>query len=323
VLLLPACCAAPRCAHVLLALTRPRRVARARCATCSGPTLPTRLLSELGGQEGGGGGSGSGSGAGGGGAGRSGAAPRPAGTSFAVARKARRKQERQEKGQRVRAPRPARCSVRRTLRQPPPSRAAHPAPACVLRQRARYSAPRSAGDEDDEGGEQHAPSRGGAAPARPAAAAAAAAPAKRSRDAPSAAPPAKRAAPAAPPAKGKAGSGGAASAKPAAARPTLLPPHQQKLRDDIEAELRLQRQLSKKLKGRTARAARALRPRHARRGAARLTRAGARTLRGALRRVRAAAAQSQRTLEGSADALAPSPPFPHVFGARRRGRTTG
>jgi hypothetical protein len=179
----------------------------------------------------------------------------------------------------------------------------------VLRQRARFCAPRSAGDED--GDDEDAPARGGAAPARPGAAAATAAPGKRSRDAaPPAAPPAKRAAPAAPPARASAGAAaagkGAAAAKPKApARPTPLAPHQQKLRDDIEAELRLQKQLSKKLKGRTARHARCAARMHT------------------LRCLDTLAACMQRTLALVARADALRWPLSRVFGVRRRAPTTG
>jgi hypothetical protein len=184
------------------------------------------------------------------------APPRAAGASFAVARKARRKQERQEKGQRVRARGVGCCVVRGK-----PHGAATADACATLLQRAQYSAPH-ARDAADDGEDADTPAaataRRGSAAARPAAGAAAAAAApKRRRDAPPAAafdfseqdaPPARD----------------AKRAKPAPARAAAAPPrpspllaaHQQKLRDDIEAELRLQRSLHKKLKGRTVRPAR-------------------------------------------------------------------
>ncbi len=183
------------------------------------------------------------------------APPRAAGASFAVARKARRKQERQEKGQRVRA-RGVGCCALRGIRT-----ALRRLTRATPLQRAQYSAPHArdaADDDDDDAAPAAAPARHGSAAARPAAGAGAAAAApKRRRDAPPAAafdfseqdaPPARD----------------AKRAKPAPARAAAAPPrpspllaaHQQKLRDDIEAELRLQRSLHKKLKGRTVRPAR-------------------------------------------------------------------
>jgi hypothetical protein len=209
----------------------------------SGPTLPSRLLREIGGDA---------DGLGGGGGGRSGP-PRPAGSaSGAAARKARRKAERQEKAQRVR------CGVvTRSALAPAANQALTAAAArCAVpprAQRAMHAAPRPRVSADGGGAAATQPGPpSGARSAVPAAAGGA----KRVRESDDGAPPRKRPAPAAPERARVAEAAPKDKKKAKAGKaPPPLTAQQLRQRQEIEAELRLQRQLFKKLKGRTVRVA--------------------------------------------------------------------